>query len=207
MTDNGKNEIYEYGVHVYRARHEKIRALKRLHSPRCHGFRVWPSSWLLMDFFERTILPKGTRVIEVGCGWGLSGIYCAKKFEATVTGADKDPEVFPYLLLHAEINRTPITTLNKGFDELTCNYLKDIDVLIGSDICFWDSMVRPLETLVGRALDMGVKLVLISDPGRLPFDKLGENLSKNMSGEMRSRSLHHPYSFEGKIFKIGTVPF
>ncbi len=205
MTENGKNEIYQYGVHAYRVRHKKIRALKRLHSPSCHGFRVWPSSWLLMDFLECNILPKGSRVMEVGCGWGLSGIYCAKKYEATVTGVDKDPEVFPYLLLHAQINRIPMTTLSKGFDELTCNHLRDIDVIIGSDICFWDSMVNPLEKLVGRALDTGVKLILFSDPGRVPFDRLGENLTKTMSGEMRNRSLQRPYSFEGKVLKIGSV--
>jgi len=205
MTDNGKTELFEYGVHVYRARHKKIRELKRLHSPYCHGFRVWPSSWFLMDFFERNILPKDARVMEVGCGWGLAGIYCAKKYGASVTGVDKDPEVFPYLRLHAEINSVLMTTMNKGFDELTCNHLKDIDVMIGADICFWDNMVNPLEDLVGRALDMGVKLVLISDPGRLPFDRFSENLVKNMSGEMWNRTLRHPYCLEGKVLRIGSV--
>ncbi len=36
MARNGKNEIFEYCVHVYRARHKEIRALKRLHPPGCH---------------------------------------------------------------------------------------------------------------------------------------------------------------------------
>ena len=110
MIYNKKTEIIEYGVHVYRSRHKKIRQLKHQHSPCYHGFRVWPSSWLLMDFFERTNLPKGTRVMEVGCGWGLGGIYCAKKYGAAVTGVDKDPQVFPYLLLHAEINSIPMVS-------------------------------------------------------------------------------------------------
>jgi len=205
MTDIGKTEFYEYGIHVYRSRHKKIRKLKRLHSPHCHGFRVWPSSWLLMDFFERSILGKGTRVMEIGCGWGLAGIYCAKKYGAQVTGVDKDPEVFPYLHLHAEINNVPVTTMLKDFDELTPNNLKKVDVMIGADICFWDDMVSPLEHLIGRALDMGVKLVLIADPGRSSFDKFGENLVKNRSGEMWIRTVEHPYRFQGKVVKIGSV--
>ncbi len=158
-----------------------------------------------MDFFERNILPKNARVMEVGCGWGLGGIYCSKKYGATVTGVDKDPEVFPYLRLHAEINSILMTTMNKGFDELTSNHLKNIDVMIGADICFWDDMVNPLENLVGKAMDMGVKLVLISDPGRLPFDKFGEDLVKNMSGEMWNHTLWHQYPFEGKVLKIDSV--
>ena len=205
MANMGKTEFYEYGIHVYRSRHKKIRELKRLNSPCCHGFRVLPSSWLLMDFFDRSNLGKSTRVMEVGCGWGLAGIYCAKKYGAQVTGVDIDPEVFPYLRLHAKINNVPMTTMLKGFDELTQNHLRNVDVMIGADICFWDNMVSPLEHLIGRALDMGVKLVLIADPGRSSFDKFSENSVKNMSGEMWDRTVEHPYSFQGKVMKTGSV--
>jgi len=77
--------------------------------------------------------------------------------------------------------------------------------MIGADICFWDDMVNPLENLVGRAMDMGVKLVLFSDPGRLPFDKFGEDLVKNMPGGMWNHTLWHPYSFEGEVLKRGRL--
>ncbi len=205
MANTGKTEIFEYGVHVYRSRHQKIRELKRLHTPCFQGFRVWPSSWLLMDFFEYRGLPKGIRVMEIGCGWGLAGIYCAKRYGATVSGADIDSEVFPYLRLHADINSVPVTTIRKGFDELTCNHFRGIDIMIGADICFWDTMADPLRGLVARALDTGVQLVLIADPGRLTFDKLSEDLIKDMEGEMWNRTVQHPYRFQGKILKIGAL--
>jgi hypothetical protein len=54
-----------------------------------------------------------------------------------------------------------MATILKGFDELTQNHLRNVDV------CFWDNwdtMVSPIEDLIGRAMDMGVKLVLIADP-------------------------------------------
>lgn len=205
MLIKEKTEIFEYGLHVYRTRHQEIRKLKRLYSPGCHGFRIWPSSWLLMDFFENRGLPKGARVMEVGCGWGLAGIYCAKKYRAEVTGVDKDSKVFPYLNLHADINRVQVMTVEEGFDEISHDQLKDVDVLIGGDICFWDSMVDSLERLVGRAMDAGVQLVLISDPGRITFDKLSENLIQNMKGEMWNRTVQHPYQFQGKLLKMGAV--
>jgi predicted nicotinamide N-methyase len=158
-----------------------------------------------MDFLEKSALPKGVRVLDVGCGWGLGGIYCAKKYGATVTGADIDPKVFPYLRLHAEINSVSVATILKGIDELTYSFLKDVDVIIGADICFWDTLGGSLERLVSRALDSGVKLVLIADPGRLPFDKFGEELVHNMKGQMWTRTVQHPYFINGKVLKIGSI--
>lgn len=158
-----------------------------------------------MDFLENSALPKGVRVLDVGCGWGLGGIYCAKKYGATVTGADIDPKVFPYLRLHAEINSVSVATILKGIDELTDSFLKDVDVIIGADICFWDTLGGSLERLVSRALDSGVKLVLIADPGRLPFDKFGEELVHNMKGQMWTRAVQHPYCINGKVLKVGSI--
>jgi len=206
MAGTDKTEFFEYGLHVYRSRHQQIRRLKRLHSPCFHGFRVWPSSWLLMDFFERSVLPRNTRVMEVGCGWGLAGIYCSKKYGAAVTSVDIDPEVFPYLRLHSEINSAPTTTLTKGFEQLTQNHLKDVNVVIGADICFWDTMADPLADFIGRALDTGVQMVLISDPGRMTFDNFTENLDKKLNGEVWNQTVQHPYCVEGKILKIGSLP-
>ena len=124
-----------------------------------------------MDHLQRRGLPAGTRVMEIGCGWGLLGIYCAKKYGARVISVDVDPEVFPFLRLHAKVNEVEISTMKKGFDGLRTNHLQQIDVLIGADICFWDTMVRPLKNLILRALRAGVQQVLISDPGRSPFEE------------------------------------
>ncbi len=207
MPNKGKTEIFEYGLHVYRTRHQAIRKLKRLYSPGYHGFRVWPSSWLLMDFLENRGLPAGARVMEVGCGWGLAGIYCAKRYGAEVTGVDKDCKVFPYLNLHADLNRVHVVTVEKCFDEISHDQLKGIDVMIGGDICFWDSMVHPLERLVDRAKDAGVRLILFSDPGRITFAQLSENLIQNMGGEMWNRTVQYPYPFHGKILKMDATDF
>jgi predicted nicotinamide N-methyase len=102
-----------------------------------------------MDYFKRRGLRERSRVLEVGCGWGLSGIYCAKTHGAAVTGIDIDPEVFPFLHLQAAINGVEITTFKKGFNGLRKEHLKGIDVLIGADICFWTETIRAGRPLSG----------------------------------------------------------
>jgi predicted nicotinamide N-methyase len=141
--------------------------------------------------------------MEVGCGWGLAGIYCAKKQGATVTGVDIDPEVFPFLRLHADINKVEISFMNKGFDKLTGRVLKDVDVLIGADICFWDNMVDPLKRLVLRAIRAGVGLVVIADPGRPPFQRLCEYFIEKRGAEVMDWATGRPRRIRGLLLKIG----
>ncbi len=204
MTSRAKNEIKAYGIRVLQSRHPEIRRLKRLHAPSIHGNKHWVSSWLLMDYLRRHPLPEGSRVMEIGCGWGLAGIYCAKKHGAIVTGVDTDPEVFPYLLLHAAINKVDIATLHKKFNKLKETDLQDIDVVIGADICFWDKMVYPLKRFIRRALNAGVQLVIIADPGRSPFEKISKYFVKKRNGEILQWKVQRPRNIQGQLLKINS---
>jgi predicted nicotinamide N-methyase len=143
--------------------------------------------------------------MEVGCGWGLAGIYCAKKQGATVTCIDIDAEVFPYLLLHADINKVEISIMNKGFEGLTGRVLKDVDVLIGADICFWDNMMDPLKRLVLRAIRAGVRLVVIADPGRPPFQRLCEYFLEKRGAEALDWTTRRPRPIRGRLLRIGAA--
>jgi predicted nicotinamide N-methyase len=157
-----------------------------------------------VDYFQREGLEEGARVMELGCGWGLAGIYCAKKHRARVTGVDVDPAVFPYLKLHADINRVQIATMNQGFADLGGEHLKEVDVLIGADICFWDSLVNPLIDLILRAVAVGVRLVLIADPGRSSFEKIGRYFTVRRKGEVVDWTTQQPQRKQGRILKIET---
>jgi len=203
MSGSAKTETRAYGIRLLHSRHPEIRRHKRLNTPVVHGNRHWASSWLLMDYFKRRGLPRKAHVMEVGCGWGLAGIYCAKKQGATVTGVDIDAEVFPYLRLHADINKVEISVMNKGFDGLTGRVLKDVDVLIGADICFWDDMMDPLKRLVLRAIRAGVRLVVIADPGRPPFQRLCEYFLEKRGAEALDWIAVRPRPIRGRLLKIG----
>lgn len=202
MVRHAENEIQAFGVRVLLSHHPKVRRLKRDNLPSHHGNKLWTSSWLLMDYIGRQGLPRKARVMDLGCGWGLAGIYCAKKHKACVTGVDIDSEVFPYLRLHAAINQVKIATMRKSFQGLTREQLRGIDVLIGADICFWDSLVDPLRRLIRRALDAGVKMVLIADPGRSTFEELGDYFCEKMGGVLLDWEVRYPRRIQGQILKV-----
>lgn len=167
------------------ASHPAMTKLKREgHIASIHGNKHWPSADLLMDFFEQHPLPKRKRVIDVGCGWGLGGIYCAKTYKSKVLAVDADDAVFPYLNAHAELNEVKIKTHHGDFKSVKGKLLDDVHTVIGTDICFWDEMIKPLYKVIDRALDAGAKRIAIADPGRSPFFKLAEKCAKKHGGEM-----------------------
>jgi predicted nicotinamide N-methyase len=202
MISRAQIEIRAYGIRVLQSRHPEIRRLKHLHTPSVHGNKHWVSSWLLMDYLKRHPLPQGARVMEIGCGWGLAGIYCAKKFNAIVTGVDIDPEVFPYLRLHAAINKVDVATLHQKFNKLKEIHLQDIDCVIGADICFWNKMVFPLKRFIHRALNAGVQQVIIADPARSPFEKLSKYFVKKGTGKTLDWRVQLPRNIQGQLLNI-----
>ena len=202
MKKSAKKEIKAHGVRLLLSRHPEIRKLKRQHYPAFHGNKHWSASWLLMDFLGHKGLPKKAHLMEVGCGWGLAGIYCAKKHGAIVTGVDRDPDVFPYLRLHADINREKISTLKSDLRKIKKRDLKKTDVMIGADICFWDNMVDPLRKLIQKALKNGVKQVLVADPGRPTFEKIVDYFCKRGVGKVYDWDTRRPRPIAGRILRI-----
>jgi len=198
-----RRELRAHGIRVLLSHHPAIRRLKRESVPSMHGNRVWSSSWLLMDFLTRTGLPRGVRVLEAGCGWGLAGVYCARRHQARVTGVDRDGDVFPFLRVHAEINRVEIAELRRDFTRITTDVLRGFDLLIAADVCFWDELVGPIRNLILRALRAGVRSVLIADPGRSPFDALGEIMVRTKGGEVLEWTTRHPRRIRGRILRVG----
>jgi predicted nicotinamide N-methyase len=197
--------IRAHGVTALLSSHPEVRRLKRLHQTSIHGNKLWSSSWVLMDFLGRQKIPPGLRIMDVGCGWGLLGIYCAKKIGAEVTPVDSDPEVFPFLDLHAEINKVKITKMKRGLGGLTVGDLKGFDILVGADICFWDNLAPVLKRLINRALSAGVLMVLIADPGREPFNDLGEYFSRGNGAETLVWEVKSPSKMEARILKLGSL--
>ena len=205
-ASNGlRKEIRAYGIRALLSRHPRIRQLKRRHCPSLYGNKLWSASWLLMDFFKKQGMPQGSRVMELGCGWGLASVYCAKKFDALVTCVDTDADVFPYLRLHAEVNGVKIGTLQKDMNHLSKAVLQGFDILIGADICFWDSMTHSLKRLINRALRGGVKSIVIADPGREPFLDVADHYVQRGLGHLLDWGVKQPKSIPGHILQIGAL--
>jgi predicted nicotinamide N-methyase len=166
-------------------RHPVIKTLdKSVPTPDLYGVRVWQSSYMVMDYLERNPVARGLRLVEIGCGWGLLGIFCAKSLGLEVLLTDADERVFPYVEAHRELNGAEIRTERRRFEDLTDRHLHHADILVGGDICFWPEMVGPLQKLVQRALACGVGKVILADPGRSTFMRLAEHCRDHFSAEI-----------------------
>ena len=165
-------ERQAYGLRLPKPSHPQLRLLRSRHAPSAQGHKTWNATWLLADFLTEHPIPQNLRVLDAGCGWGLAGIFCARAFGATVTAVDIDPQVFPYLALHTELNEVTVQTLQAPLDAIPDELLARQDLLIGADICFRQNMVGPVHQLVARARAAGVPRLLLADPGRPSFKNL-----------------------------------
>ena len=173
------------GLSVPYASHPQVRALKRSgRRPSLHGTKLWGASQTLMDYLASTTQTQPKTVIDAGCGWGLSGIWCAKHLQATIASLDADPDVIPYLELTAKINGTEVTPIVERFEDLGSDLLSATDLLIGADICFWDELVDPVIAMITTAIESGTKRIVIADPQRAPFLAVCEHILERFGGEL-----------------------
>lgn len=173
------------GVVLPTSSHPAIRRAKREHdAPAIHGNKLWKSSCLVIDYLHKNPDPAPARVLDAGCGWGIGGIWCAKQFGASVTSVDADPNVFPFLGVTAALNGVGTTARVARFERLDGKFLAGFDTLIAADICFWDELVAPVHNLVNRAINAGVKRIIIADPERPTFHTMAEKCVDRHGGEV-----------------------
>jgi len=192
-----------YGIKVLRKKHPKIKKLvKKLEAPVIHGHKTWSSSYVVMDYLEHYPLKRKSRVMEVGCGWGALSVFCASTFNAKVVAVDADKRVFPYLKVQAKANDVRVKTLKARFETLPKRKLAKQDYIFGSDICFWDELIDPLYTMIKRAMNAGVKEIIIADPGRSPFYKLAKRCKKRFHAEVIEWNAEAPEEAQADLLVI-----
>ncbi len=203
VTVTAGNSRDVFGLTVLKNNHKLIRQLKnRTEKAAIHGNKFWQSSCLLIDYLKLNPPPENYRILEIGCGWGISGIYCAKHYGAEVTALDADDAVFPYLQCHAELNQVNIKTIQLRYEKITKAMLSEFDMVIASDICFWDEMTKPLINLMARCYQSGIQRVVMTDPGRQPFRNLAESCVKRYDALYDNWSVPHPYNTSGLVLDI-----
>jgi predicted nicotinamide N-methyase len=199
-----KHLISFMGINALRSSHPGVRKLKRQQQGHAaHGNKVWRSSFVLMDYLSTWEIPERSKVLDIGCGWGLAGIYLAKNYRAQVTGLDIDERVEPYLYLQAEINNCSLAFEARSFESLQGSELENYHTMMGTDICFWDELTAPLFNLIQLAVNAGTEQILIADPGRPPFWDLAERCVSQLGAEIITRKIDQPWKTEKFILSIG----
>ena len=198
-----EDHMYQaYGIYLLESKHRLIRRLKKAYQPSVHGHKTWNASFLLMDYLQHNPLKKKAKVLEVGCGWGPGSVYCAKQFKAKVTGLDIDKEVFPFLDVLAELNDVSVAPMTRRLESLKGPDLGQFDVIVGSDICFWDSLVKSLNQMINRAIKHGVERIIVTDPGRPTFYELCDMARQKHHLELHEWYATEPRHFVGEVVEI-----
>lgn len=191
------------GVTMPTSSHPAIRQVRRQGIyPSIHGNKLWKSSRLLIDYLNKNRPTHCHNIIDVGCGWGISGIWCAKTLGAQVTSVDADPDVFPFLAASASLNGVITTPLVSSFEKLSTRQLSQFDMLIAADICFWDELVDPVFNMVNRAIKAGVKHIVIADPERAPFFDLARRCEMRHCAELLEWQTRTPIKARGAILVL-----
>lgn len=190
---------------ILKKKHHLIKHIvERLPAPEIHGTKVWGSSFMIMDYLCGLEPEPGSEILEVGCGWGLLAIYCAKHFRAHVTAADADPHVFPFLDTHCLLNDVQVESLVTRYEELKIKDLRGFDLVLGGDICFWDELVDPLYTMVKKAVKAKVGKIIIADPGRPPFMELARRCKEDFGGEILDWAISKPRKVSGNLLVVSS---
>lgn len=204
MTNKKPRTEYRFrGVTMPTASHPAIRKVKRqVDHPSIHGDKLWKSSYLLIDYLTEEQPAHTAKVLDVGCGWGLSGIWCARALGSEVTSVDADESVFPFLQAVAQINEVNIQTLTSRFEKLSKRQLAQYDMLIAGDICFWEELVNPVFNMINRAVDAGVKHIIIADPERAPFFDMAQRCIDRHCADLIEWSTDTPVPARGALLVI-----
>jgi len=178
----------------------KMRARLRAKTrPKEHGNKIWATSLVLINYLHGNPFDlKGLRVLEVGCGWGLLGVYLAKVHGCHVTCTDLDEHVLPIVKLHADLNEVTIKTKRSSFDDFKESFLNNFDLIIGAKVCYSEEIGGDIINLVQRAFEGKVKHVLIADPGRPDFQECHNYCTKRYKTEL----IELPGSVNGKTTKL-----
>ncbi|KUJ95603.1 MAG: hypothetical protein PWR24_1948 [Desulfonauticus sp.] len=104
--------------------------------------KIWPAS-LLLSYFLLKYLPAEGKVLEIGAGLGICGLFLAAKgMEVTISDVEEDA------LLFAQINILKNNLQKKArvqkVDFTTAVLQEKYDYIIGSEVLYLEDTYRPL---------------------------------------------------------------
>ncbi len=129
----------------------------------CLFGQVWPSGRLLAEAMC-TFDIRGKRILEIGCGLGLSSLVLQRRC-ANVTASDHHPLAQSFLEYNATQNQLPHVDYRDLPWEIPDDTLGRFDLIIGSDILYERGHAGLIADLLRRHAQPDVE-VLITDPGR-----------------------------------------
>jgi predicted nicotinamide N-methyase len=125
--------------------------------------QVWPSGRVLAEAMSGFDV-AGKRILELGCGLGLSSLVLAKR-GADVVASDHHPLAESFLAYNAGLNDLPAVTYRDLPWSVPDPTLGSFDLIIGSDILYERDHAAQIAAMMLRHANPDAEL-LVTDPGR-----------------------------------------
>lgn len=125
--------------------------------------QVWPSGRVLAEAMSSFDV-AGKRILELGCGLGLSSLVLAHR-GADVVASDHHPLAEPFLAYNAGLNDLPAVTYRDLPWAVPDATLGSFDLIIGSDILYERDHAAQIASMMQRHARPDAEL-LVTDPGR-----------------------------------------
>lgn len=134
---------------------------------------VWPSSLVLAHFVCNYDIGS-KRVLEIGCGTGLSSLLL-NKLKVDITATDYHPEVEVFLDRNSKLNGdTHIPFERTGWADNN-DSLGHFDLIIGSDLLYEDEHLELLPDFILQHSNPECEVIIV-DPGRGRKSKLAKKM-------------------------------
>lgn len=124
---------------------------------------VWPAGLALADEMSRFAV-AGKRILEVGCGLGLSSLVLQRR-GADVTASDHHPLAEEFLRFNATLNQLPPIRFQRASWTGANPDLGRFDVIVGSDLLYERGHPSELALFLARHASRNAEII-VADPGR-----------------------------------------
>ncbi|MFI8719008.1 class I SAM-dependent methyltransferase [Stenotrophomonas sp. NPDC077464] len=125
--------------------------------------QVWPAGRVLAETMSRYEV-AGKRILELGCGLGLSSLVLAHR-GANVVASDHHPLAESFLAYNAGLNDLPSVHYRDLPWEMPDTTLGRFDLIIGSDVLYERGHGVQIAAMMERHANPSAEL-LLTDPGR-----------------------------------------
>lgn len=163
---------------------------------------VWPSGLVLAHYICNYDI-RGKRILEIGCGIGLSSLLL-NKLNADITATDYHPLVETFLNTNSELNKDTLIPFERTGWADKNDSLGRFDLIIGSDLLYEDEHIALLADFIDDHANPECEVIVV-DPGRGRKSKFMKNLLTRGFSYSFSKPVNTDYldtDFKGHILKF-----